>query len=114
MVQASHGVHHFQRRKRIHLQHEQYPHPNKWKRLLDRMIYGVAIFGPVMTIPQLTKIWIEKNAAGVSALSWAAYLVAAIFWLIYGFAHKDKPIILTNILWIILHTLIVIGTLMYG
>lgn len=108
------GYHHFHRRKRIHLKHEKYPHPNKWKRLIDKVIYVVGIGAPLMTIPQLTKIWIEKNASGVSVISWASYLIAAIVWLIYGIAHKEKPIILAYSLWIIFEILIVVGTLMYG
>lgn len=67
-----------------------------------------------MTIPQLTKIWVEKNASGVSAVSWGAYLVTAIFWLLYGILHKEKPIIFTYSAWIVLEILIVIGTITYG
>lgn len=81
---------------------------------MDKAIYVIGIAGPIMTIPQLTKIWIEKNAVGVSAISWFAYLIIAFFWLIYGVMHKEKPIILTFGVWIILDILIVIGILMYS
>jgi len=77
------------------LKEEPYPHPNKWKRLMDKLIYFAGVLGPIMTIPQLSKIWVEKNASGVSALSWGAYGVGACFWIIYGFMHKEKPIIIT-------------------
>jgi uncharacterized protein with PQ loop repeat len=109
-----HGMHHFQKRKRIYQEHEPYPHPNKWKRTVDTLIYPIVMFGPVMTIPQLWNIWIDKNAAGVSAISWGAYMVTSTFWLIYGIMHKEKPIIFSSCLWIILQALIVLGTLMYG
>ncbi|MFW5746020.1 MAG: SemiSWEET family transporter [Nanoarchaeota archaeon] len=70
--------------------------------------------GPIMTIPQLCKIWVEKNAAGVSAVSWIAYLVTAFFWLTYGIMHKEKPIIFTYSGWIIIEVFIIIGTFVYG
>lgn len=108
------GLHHFHRRKRIYQKHEPYPHPDKFKRFIDKSIYFVALFGIVMTLPQITKIWVEKNAAGVSAASWTAYTITAMFWLIYGVAHKEKPIIVTNSLWIVLEVLIVVGALIYG
>ncbi|MBW2999558.1 hypothetical protein KY339_02695 [Candidatus Woesearchaeota archaeon] len=114
MVHDSHGLHHFHKRKRIHVKHEPYPHPKKWKRFIDKTIYAVGVFGPLMTIPQLTKIWIDKNAAGVSAISWGAYLITAIFWFIYGVAHKEKPIIVTYAIWIFLEIFIVIGAVLYG
>lgn len=78
------------------------------------MIYVIGVFGPIMTIPQLITIWVEKNASGVSVISWSAYMVVAIFWLIYGIMHKEKPIIVTYILWLVLEILIVIGILLYG
>lgn len=107
-------MHHVHTRKRIYQKVEEYPHPDKWKNFLDKSIYIVGAFGPIMTIPQLMKIGIEKNASGVSAISWSAYFVTAIFWLSYGITHKEKPIIFTYILWIVLEIFIVIGTLMYG
>jgi uncharacterized protein with PQ loop repeat len=114
MVKHTAGLHHHHVRKRKHLKHEPYPHPQKFKRSIDRIIYVAGIVGPVMTIPQLSKIWIEKNASGVSALSWATYLIIAIFWLIYGIVHKEKPIIFTYAIWIVLEAFIVVGTLLYG
>lgn len=114
MVGQTKGLHHAHIRKRIYQKHEPYPHPDKWKRLMDKGIYAAGVIGPIMTIPQLTKIWIDKNATGVSAISWIAFLITAIFWLIYGIMHKERPIIFTYIIWIILDIFIVIGVLMYG
>ena len=108
------GLHHYHKRKRIYLKKEPYPSKDKWKRFMDKAVYGAGIFGLIMTLPQLTNIWIDKNAAGVSAISWSAYLLGAIVWLGYGVVHKEKPIIITYSMWIILEVFIVIGTLIYG
>ncbi len=94
--------------------YEPYPHPEKWKRILDKSIYAVSVIGLVMTIPQITKIWSEKNASGVSLIAWSTYIFTALVWLMYGIAHKEKPIILTNLAWIIVNLIIVIGVIMYG
>jgi len=45
---------------------------------MDKLIVAASLFSPIMTIPQLAKSYIEKNAAGVSVISWAAYLLVAI------------------------------------
>jgi len=110
---VNNGLHHIHKRKRVHQKLEKYPHPDKWKNLMDKIIYVVAIFGPIMTIPQVMKIWVEQNPTGVSVISWSAYLLAAIFWLMYGVLHKEKPIIFTNILMIILEAFILVGILIY-
>ena len=92
---------------------EPYPHPDKWKRLLDKIIYAVVLVDIVMTVPQLIDIWIGKNASGVSVASWSAYTATSFIWLFYGFVHKDKPIILSSLLWMFLDIAIVIGALIY-
>jgi len=108
------AFHHLQKRKRIHEKHEPYPHPDKWKRLLDSLIYVIGVLGPVMALPQLYLIWVDKVVAGVSAVSWGAFAFIAIFWIIYGFVHNEKPIIITYIGWFIVEILIVVGILING
>ena len=108
------GFHHFHKRKRIHLKHEPYPHPDPRKRFIDKAIYVVCIAGPIFTIPQVWKIWVGKNASGVAVISWISYLVMACFWLVYGIEHKEAPIIITNCIWIVLEIMVIAGTFMYG
>jgi len=110
----SRGLHHFHKRKRIYEKHEPYPHPDRSKRIMDKLIYLAGIVGPLLVVPQLYKIWIEKNAAGVSVISWSAFVATAVFWLIYGIMHKAKPIIFTYTIWIILELFVVVGTIIYG
>lgn len=81
---------------------------------LDKFIYIVGIVGPGMTIPQVLKIWIGRDASGISVLTWSGYVFFAFFWLAYGFTKREIPLILTNIIIIILSSLVVIGTLLYG
>ncbi|MBT5022229.1 hypothetical protein HOK51_01350 [Candidatus Woesearchaeota archaeon] len=114
MVHDTHATHHIHRRKRLHVNHEKYPHPNKLKNFMDKAVYATGIIGPIMTFPQLVKIWIHQNASGISVISWITYLLTAVVWLIYGIIHKEKPIILTYSIWIILDMFIVIGILIYG
>ncbi|MDO8508985.1 MAG: hypothetical protein Q7S27_04850 [Nanoarchaeota archaeon] len=84
------------------------------KKLIDRLIYLAGIISPLITLPQLLNIWLEKNASGVSAISWTSYLIVACFWLSYGIIHKYKPIIFAYVIWIVLDALIIIGTILYG
>ncbi len=107
------GLHHFHKRKRIYQNHEPYPHPNKLKNAMDKMIYFVGLSGPIMTIPQLFKIWVERSTSGVAEITWVAFLIIAVFWLAYGILHKEKPIIITYTGWLIMDALILIGLILY-
>ncbi len=112
-MERSKGLHHFHKRKRIHVKHEKYPHPNKLKNLMDRFIYVVVFIGPLFTIPQIYKIFVEQNATGVSVFTWGTYSLGSFFWLMYGVMHKEKPIIITNILWGIMNFSVMVGAVMY-
>jgi MtN3 and saliva related transmembrane protein len=105
--------HHLHKRERIYKKFEKYPHPNKFKRLVDKLIYGIALFGPVVSIPQILKIYLYQNAAGVSLFTWIGYLIGSIFWIIYGALHKEKPIVFSSSLWIVIELLVIAGILIY-
>ena len=108
------GLHHIHKRKRIYLKHEPYPHPDKWKRLMDKLVYAVGIIGPLMTTPQAAKIWINHNAVGISLISWITYTFSSVIWSVYGIMHKDKPITISSLMFVVVNLLVVVGALIYG
>ena len=81
---------------------------------LEKWIYVVGILGPVLTIPQIIKILINKTAVGVSLISWAWYFFASIIFLIYSYKHKLKPLIIAYWAWILVCFIIVIEILIYS
>lgn len=81
---------------------------------IDKIIYIFGVAGPILTLPQVYKIWAYKTAGGVSAFSWGALAVSSVFWLVYGFIHKDKPIIFTYTLWVVINFLVMLGAIIYG
>jgi uncharacterized protein with PQ loop repeat len=107
-------MYHQQRRKRIHKKYEEFPHPKRVKRVYDNVIYVAVILAPIMNLPQLWKIWSEKEAAGVSVVSWVAFSFISVMWLIYGILHKERPVILMNIALIFLQLTIAFGAYLYG
>jgi uncharacterized protein with PQ loop repeat len=68
----------------------------------------------LMTIPQVLAIWVGHQAAGVSILSWGAYLASAIFWLWFGIQKREKNIYLPCMGWIALDSAVIVGVLIYG
>lgn len=84
------------------------------KRLIKRSVLVIAVIEPLMTLPQVYEIWVMKKAEGVSSLTWGLYLIAAVIWLFYGLQLKDKPIIISSILWLFFESAVVIGTIMYS
>jgi len=83
----------------------------KTNKILLSIVYFVSFVEPLTTIPQLYSIWINKQTAGVSILTWSGFLLAALVWLIYGINQKDKALIISGSLWTITESLIILGLL---
>jgi uncharacterized protein with PQ loop repeat len=84
------------------------------KKLIKRSVLVVAVIEPAMTLPQIYEIWVKHRAEGVSSITWGLYISAAFVWLMYGIQLKDKPLIISSILWIITEAAVVTGTLIYS
>ena len=82
------------------------------KNIMDKLVYVTALFGVCANIPQLTKIWIDKTVTGVSIITWFGFLLGSLFWLCYGIIHREKPIIVTNGLYVGVQFFIVLGLLL--
>jgi uncharacterized protein with PQ loop repeat len=82
--------------------------------LLRRLLGGMSLFTLLMTIPQVLTIWVGHRAAGVSLLSWSAYLISALMWLWFGIQKHDKNIYLPCVGWIVLDTAVIVGAMIYS
>jgi uncharacterized protein with PQ loop repeat len=82
--------------------------------LLRRALGAMSVVTLLMTIPQVWTIWASHQAAGVSSLSWGAYLASALLWLGHGIAQRDPNIYLACIGWIVLDAAVLVGALLYG
>lgn len=71
----------------------------------------VSVATMVMTLPQIWTVWVERQVAGVSLLSWGTYLLGACLWFVHGLARRDKAIYVACIGWILLNGAVVLGVL---
>ena len=79
--------------------------------LIDRLAYSFGMLAPFFTLPQILDIW-RGHAAGVSLLTWLAYAVFSVFWLVYSAYHKDRPLVILHALWTAMQLLVVVGILL--
>ena len=82
--------------------------------VLRRLLGGMSIFTLLMTVPQVLTIWVGHQAAGVSVVSWSAYLLSAVLWFWYGLQQGDKNIYLPCVGWVALDSAVIAGALVYG
>jgi uncharacterized protein with PQ loop repeat len=95
----------------------QMPQPvmrSRERQLLNRLLGVMSIVTMVMTIPQVWIIWVGKETAGVSLLSWSAYLASALLWFWHGLHERDRNIYLACVGWILLDLAVIVGIVVYG
>lgn len=96
------------------------PHPASPERIppsqkaMKQVLGGLSIFTLAMTVPQVLVIWVNRQAAGVSLLSWGAYWISALVWLWYGVQKRDRNIYLPCIGWLLLDSAVIAGAVIYG
>lgn len=83
------------------------------KQITNDIAYALGIIGPFVSIPQIYGVWVQHDVSGVSVLSWTAFAILSVFWCYYGIQHKEKPLIISQGLWTVMNTLVVIGVLIY-
>jgi len=110
-ISMPHGAHHLYRRK--HIDHAPYPHPDKKIRVIDTIAMINCILMPLTTVPQIYKIYIFKEVAGISLAMWIMYSISCSIMLMYAITHKLKQLIVLNLLWLIAQLVIIFGVLIY-
>ena len=81
--------------------------------IVEKVSYIAVALGIIMTVPQIMTIWIEKKVDGVSIVTWVSYSLLTVFWIYYGVLHKEKPIIIGNVLGLLVNIAIVTGVLLF-
>jgi uncharacterized protein with PQ loop repeat len=84
------------------------------KTVMTRLLGAMSVFTMLMTVPQVLTIWVGHQAAGVSVVSWSAYLLSAILWFWYGLQKRDKNIYLPCVGWVGLDTAVIVGAVIYA
>jgi uncharacterized protein with PQ loop repeat len=81
---------------------------------MDRLLGAMSVFTMLMTIPPVLTIWVGHRAAGISVVSWSAYLLSAVLWFWYGLQKRDRNIYLPCIGWIGLDAAVIVGAVVYA
>lgn len=78
--------------------------------LFDKIIILAAFLYPLSGLPQVVEVF-NGQTEGVSLWSWVGFMGFSGLFLAYGLIHKIPPMIITNILWLAVDGLVIIGLL---
>jgi len=83
-------------------------------RFIDVAIYPIGVASLLMALPQAYEVWVHQNVVGVSIYTWGLWTVFSLFWITYGYVHKNWLIFFMNVGWFVLHGFILIGTVIHS
>ena len=86
----------------------------EYRKRIENFALAAGIVQPLITLPQIIKIYSSQSAQDVSLLTWVGYLIFGITFLVYGAVFRLKPIWVGQIIWVTMQVIVVIGILMYG
>lgn len=77
--------------------------------ITDALALLVGLAQPIMTIPQIVLVFTLHDSSQISLATWVTYDIASVVLLIYGFRHKLMPIIISQICWLVVQTIMIIA-----
>ena len=84
------------------------------KKLVGYMMYFVAVVMPLSNIPQLHQIYTTKLTTGLSISAWIMYATFGLVPLVYALVNRLKPLIISNLLWMVIDCLMIYGIVIYS
>lgn len=84
------------------------------KNALDLLIYPVAIAAPLALLPQVLQVYKTQDTGSLALPTWLILGILNLVWLLYGLVHRDKPIMLTNVMLACMNFAVVIAIVLYN
>lgn len=81
--------------------------------VIDTLVNIAAVIHPLTALPQVYAIYTSHDVAGISLLTWLGFMFIGFVFLAYGIVHRLRPIVVTQVLWFIIDSLVIIGILLY-
>jgi uncharacterized protein with PQ loop repeat len=82
--------------------------------VLNSMMGVIAIIYPLTAVPQLIEIWVHKNVAGVSLLTWGMFMLFSLPIMIYCIKRKEKKMALMYTLWMGIYVAVISGVVLFS
>ena len=77
-------------------------------KVIDGLAYVVGVVGNLAVVPQIIKAW-QSDAPGLAITTWILFIFISLIWLTYAVIHKQRPLIVAQIVGLSCNILVVSG-----
>ena len=89
-------------------------HKHTINKIIGYLMYAVAVITPLSNLPQITQLYQTKVTTGLSITTWTMYLLFGLVPLTYALLHRIRPLIISNILWVVVEVIMLYGIISFG
>jgi uncharacterized protein with PQ loop repeat len=114
MIRSQNHTHIHKRKRQTDASLKAYPNPQRFVRILDRVVMVSSTAAPLANIPQIMQIYGSQNAGSLSLTSWIMFAVLNMPMFTYGLMHKEHLIIGYTLCALSMETVVIAGILMYS
>jgi uncharacterized protein with PQ loop repeat len=93
---------------------EEFPHPDSFKRRLDKAMYVIGVVGPLALLPQVVEVFISHDVSSLSIWTWLPLGIINVIWMLYGWLHKENVVLLANTITAVMNFAVVTAIILYG
>ncbi|HEX3081886.1 MAG TPA: PQ-loop domain-containing transporter [Candidatus Saccharimonadia bacterium] len=84
------------------------------QKLVGYGMYAMSLVFPLSNYPQIYQLYHTHVTSGLSLATWIMYFVFNLVPLAYAMVNRLKPLIVSNILWMIIYLIMIFGIIKYG
>jgi uncharacterized protein with PQ loop repeat len=78
------------------------------------IVTTLVMIEPILSIPQIVKIFTTQSAGDYVLLPWLGGFIVNVTWLVYGISVKKAPVIISGVVWMLIHLSMMLGIILYG
>jgi MtN3 and saliva related transmembrane protein len=97
-----------------HLHHRLTKKQKQFRSNIDKLCIIAAVFMPLTTLPQIFKLYSTQEAGDLSLAMWVLYCIGVIPFLLYGIIHKEKQLIILNVMWLTVQMVMIYGIIKFN
>jgi MtN3 and saliva related transmembrane protein len=83
------------------------------RKFVDGFMIFVGIIASLSSLPQVLKSWQTHDVAGISLTTYILALLSVVAWFLYGLFIKNRPLIYTTAVTILITGIVVIQIITY-
>ena len=108
------GVRHVTRRRKKARKERGFPtRTSVLKDAVEILIYPIAFLAPLALVPQVWQLYATQDATSLALSTWLVLGFLNLLWIFYAWVHRERPVMITNVMFGFLNFAIAFGVILF-